>query len=53
MTKKSDDEVLIDGLIDTLAVLEHQEAALRDLRVKLEPLVNGLYDRWRSEQGEP
>lgn len=48
MTHKSDDEILIDGLIDVLAVLERQEVALRELRGKLEPLVSRLYAAWRD-----
>ena len=49
MTNKSDDEILIDCLIDTLAVLEEQETALRKLRVLLEPVLNGLYDTWQEK----
>lgn len=48
MKDKSDDEMLIDCLIDALAVLEEQEAALRALRVKLEPVVNRLYGAWKD-----
>lgn len=52
MTQKSGDELLIDCLIDALAVLEEQEAASRKLRARLEPILNRLYCRWRSEHDE-
>lgn len=48
MPDKTNDEVLIDCLVDTLAALEEQENYMRNLRLRLEPVLNNLYDVWQA-----